>query len=173
MKRLFVDMDGTLCEFKAVTELEQLYEKGYFRNLKPQENVVEAVREMCKSKEYEVYVLSAVLTDSEYALDEKNEWLNDFLPEIDESHRIFTPCGQDKKDYIENLTATDFLLDDYTKNLLSWEPPATGIKLLNGINDTHGTWKSHKLAHTTTPDELRTQIEKIMEVSRTPKVRLR
>ena len=173
MKRLFVDMDGTLCEFKAVTQLEQLYEKGYFERLKPQENVVDAVRQMCRSSNYEVYILSAVLTDSPYALDEKNGWLDRYLPEIDDSHRIFTPCGQDKKDFIPDISPDDYLLDDYTKNLLNWEPPAKGIKLLNGINDTHGTWKSSRLSHTTEPGQLQKQIEEIMSVGRTVKSRQR
>ena len=44
--RLFVDMDGTLAEFKQVDALESLYEEGYFRSLKPQENVVEAIRSL-------------------------------------------------------------------------------------------------------------------------------
>lgn len=36
-QRLFVDMDGTLAEFKPVDTLEVLYEKDYFLNLKPNE----------------------------------------------------------------------------------------------------------------------------------------
>ena len=42
--RLYVDMDGTLAEFKKVDTLEKLYEKGYFLNLEPHMNVVEAIR---------------------------------------------------------------------------------------------------------------------------------
>ena len=38
--RLFVDMDGTLAEFRSVDTLETLYEKGYFAELRPQETVV-------------------------------------------------------------------------------------------------------------------------------------
>lgn len=44
-QRLFVDIDGTLTVFNPVVEFEALYEKGYFLNLAPQANVVEAVRE--------------------------------------------------------------------------------------------------------------------------------
>ena len=83
-KRLFVDMDGTLAVFKPVDELETLYEQGYFLNLQPQENVVEAIREIItKHPEIEVNILSAYLSDSEYALAEKNKWLDRYLPEID------------------------------------------------------------------------------------------
>ena len=37
--RLFVDMDGTLAEFRKVTALEELYERGYFSGLRPQDQL--------------------------------------------------------------------------------------------------------------------------------------
>lgn len=148
-QRLFVDMDGTLAVFKPVDEMETLYEEGYFLNLTPQENVVEAIRKIvAEHPEIEVNILSAYLTDSKYALQEKNEWLDKYLPEIDKNHRIFVPCGTDKKEGIrEGIRSNDFLLDDYTKNLNEWQPPARGIKLLNGINHTRGTWPYDRLRH--------------------------
>ncbi|MCM1327940.1 MAG: hypothetical protein NC253_00730 [Ruminococcus sp.] len=141
-KRLFVDMDGTLAEFKVVDTLERLYEPHYFERLKPNMNVVEAVKDIVKNRpEIDVYILSAVLTDSKYALYEKKNWLKEYLPEIPEDRCIFPPCGSDKKDFIPNgIRSDDFLLDDYSLNLNSWEPPARGIKLLNGINGNNGTW---------------------------------
>lgn len=139
--RLFIDMDGTLAEFKSIDALEQLYEEDYFLSLKPLENVVQAVKILIKEHpELEVCILSAFLTDSPFALQEKNKWLDTYLPEVDEAHRIFTPCGQDKKNYID-IREQDVLLDDYTHNLTLWQPPARGIKLLNGINHTKGSWK--------------------------------
>ena len=51
--RLFVDMDGTLAEWQSpvASSEEQLYRilksRGYFRNLRPHTNVVEAVRKLC------------------------------------------------------------------------------------------------------------------------------
>ena len=139
--RLYVDMDGTLAEFKSVTYEEQLFEKNYFSNLKPFKNVVGAIKKIIsEDNDIEVYILSAYLTDSKYALNEKNMWLDRYLPEIDKEHRIFVPCGSDKKECIENLCADDFLLDDYTVNLIQWDPPGSGIKLINDINHTHGTW---------------------------------
>lgn len=148
-KRLFVDMDGTLAVFTPVDELETLYEQGYFLNLQPQENVVAAIKEIItKHPEIEVNILSAYLSDSKYALEEKNKWLDKYLPEIDSKHRIFVPCGTDKKEAIQNgVSRDDFLLDDYTKNLNEWQPPARGIKLLNGINHTRGTWPYDRIRH--------------------------
>ena len=141
-QRLFVDMDGTLAVFKPVDEMETLYEKGYFLNLEPHENVVAAVKEIiAKNSDIEVNILSAYLSDSKYALQEKNAWLDKYLPEIDREHRVFVPCGTDKKEGIrDGIRKDDFLLDDYTKNLNEWQPPARGIKLLNGINHSRGTW---------------------------------
>lgn len=145
--RLFVDMDGTLAEFKVVDTLEKLYEKGYFLNLQPNENVVSAIEVIQKDyPEVEVYIMSSVLSDSKYALTEKNEWLDKYLPSIDAEHRIFPPCGENKVDYIpDGVRESDCLLDDYTQNLTLWQPPAKGIKLLNGINHSKGTWQDNRI----------------------------
>ncbi len=153
--RLFVDMDGTLAVFNQIDKLETLYEQGYFVNLTPQVNVVDAVRMVQARDEIEVFVLSAVLTDSKYAQVEKNEWLNIYLPEIDERHRIFVPCGEDKTMYVpDKILEEDVLLDDYTVNLNAWEPPAKGLKLLNGINGTKGTWQKSRISIEHSADEL-------------------
>lgn len=152
--RLFIDMDGTLAEFKKIDTLEQLYEEHYFLSLKPLENVVQAVKILIKEHpELEVYILSAFLTDSAFALQEKNKWLDTYLPEVDKAHRIFTPCGQDKKNYID-IREQDVLLDDYTHNLSLWQPPARGIKLLNGINHTKRTWKGACIQYDKEAEEL-------------------
>lgn len=147
-KRLFVDLDGTLAVFKPVDTLEVLYEKKYFLNLQPQQTVVDAIKYiMKKHPEIEVNILSAVLSDSKYALEEKNNWIDRYLPEITSEHRLFPLCGESKRDFIDGgISASDFLLDDYTVNLNEWEPPARGIKLMNGINGTKGTWKSEKIS---------------------------
>ena len=41
--RLFVDMDGTLAKWNEVQYEEQLLEEGYYRNLKPNQKVVDEV----------------------------------------------------------------------------------------------------------------------------------
>lgn len=166
-QRLFVDMDGTLAVFKPVDEMETLYEEGYFFNLTPQENVVEAIREIALNHpDIEVNILSAYLTDSKYALQEKNEWLDKHLPEIDRNHRVFVPCGTDKKEGIKDVRSNDFLLDDYTKNLNEWQPPARGIKLLNGINHTRGSWPHDRIRHDRESKTLASCIVSIMRDER-------
>lgn len=101
-------------------------------------------------------------------MEEKNKWIEFYLPEIDLAHRIFPPCGEDKKKYIptkeeESEKSCNFLLDDYTKNLTLWESPYVGIKLLNNINNTHGTWKGKKVPYDMHPPLLAEQIAKIIK----------
>lgn len=162
--RLFVDMDGTLTVFTPQPDASALYTKGYFLNLAPQVNVIEAVRKLNtdKYKGMEVFTLSAYLADSPYALEEKDRWIEEHLPEIDKSHRLFVTCGRNKKDIVDGgVRPTDFLLDDYTKNLVSWNP-GHGIKLLNGINHTKGSWKYDSIRYDRDPDVIANLIYFIM-----------
>ena len=163
-QRLFVDMDGTLAVFNKLETLEDLYEQGYFLNLAPHVNVVGAIKHIVKTEpRVQVRILSAVLTDSDYAFDEKNAWLDRHLPEITRVHRIFVPCGSDKKGHARGGVAKeDFLLDDYTQNLLLWEAAGRGIKLLNGINNTRGTWTGDRIRFDKHPAELARDILDIM-----------
>lgn len=164
LQRLFVDMDGTLAVFTPVNVLEHLYEPGFFGNSKPIDTVVEAIKQVIRGHpEIEVNILSAYLTDSPYALVEKNAWLDQFLPEIDQEHRIFLPCGSNKKDFIKGgIQPNDYLIDDYTQNLLNWRLE-NGIKLLNGINHTHGTWRYSRLRFDKSPVELASNIVDIIQ----------
>ena len=158
--RLFVDMDGTLTRFLPQASLNDLYQKGYFLNLPPQENVVEAVKIIVKEHpEIEVFALTAFLADSGYAYMEKKAWLDAVLPQIDAAHRIFVPNGSDKKQYVRNFSEMDVLLDDHTPNLNRWAP-ARGIKLINDINNKNGSWKGEKVSY---DEEPRALAEKIVD----------
>lgn len=153
--RLFVDMDGTLAVFHPAMALEELYEPGYFAGLEPQENVLRAVGTLARGQpNVKVYILSAVLSDSPYALEEKNAWLDRHLPEVGGASRLFSPYGTDKKLLIPGgVRSTDFLLDDYTHNLIQWSP-GRGIKLLNNINHTRGTWQGDRIRYDKPPEEI-------------------
>ncbi len=141
-KRVFIDMDGVLCEYNRVKDLKELERKGYFRELAPISGNVEAVKKLAASEEYDVYVLSAVIPGiREEATREKNEWLNEHLPVIAPDHRIFTLCGQNKADAVGQVTENDVLCDDYSLNLRNWcTSGGKGIKILNGINGKNGTY---------------------------------
>lgn len=153
--RLFVDMDGTIAKWNNVA-FEQLYEKGYYRNLEPDNDILQEVKMFIETG-FDVYILSAYLPDvkdektgklikKSYALDEKKEWVREYLPELKEKNAIFVPYGTNKAEYLRDnyspVYKNDYLLDDYTKNLDEWTGyGGTGIKYKNGINGTKGTWK--------------------------------
>lgn len=141
---IFVDMDGTIARWNNNVMYNQLFEKGYYSNLKP-ENFLDVIRELVQNTP-NVYILTCYLIKSKYALDEKNEWLDKWLPELSLDHRIFVPDGESKAKFFTQryrpIRKEDILIDDYTKNLIEWELfGGTGVKYLNGINHTKGTWQ--------------------------------
>lgn len=147
--RIFVDMDGTLAKWNNV-EFEQLFEEGYFRNLEPNVDIVNEVRELIRQGE-NVYVLSCYLTESNYAKEEKQQWLKQYLPQLHNEKQIFVPFGTNKAEYLKEhyspITNEDYLVDDYTQNLLEWKQyGGIGVKYLNGINHTRGTWQGLRVA---------------------------
>lgn len=167
--RLFVDLDGTLAEWRQLhIDLSQyedatsvhdvvsqiIRQPGYYRSLTPYKHVVEAIRYICQCMpQIEVYSLSCY-PDNCNALAEKDEWIDKFIPEIDKEHRIFVPDGQPKKLYVpDKIRDNDFLLDDYTQNLLAWNP-GQGIKLYNGLNGNNRTWKGNALNYNSNPTKL-------------------
>lgn len=117
--RLFIDMDGTLYAF-ADEHTCEMYNKGFFANLPLNVTIAEAIHAL--AKEYELFILSAILTDSKFALKEKKQALKRDFPEISESHYIFVPCGYDKRQAIKDYDIqTDILIDDYTPNFRNWK----------------------------------------------------
>lgn len=140
--RFFIDMDGTLAEWRDIKSNSELYQKGYYESLKPNNYLLEEVKNLIKEGK-DIYILSSFLSDSDYALKEKNIWLNKYLPELPIQKRIFIPYGDVKYKYLPSkITSFDYLIDDHTKNLLDWkEAGGTGIKFLNGINHIKGVWQ--------------------------------
>lgn len=138
-KRLFVDMDGTLARFHdQVNYLERMFEKDFFRDLEPFENMVEGVRHFIRNNpDVEVYILSAkVLGEPPYCEMEKHAWMDKHLPEIPAERRIFTEMGRPKAEYIPGgVTKNDYILDDYNKGLNQWMyDGGSAIKCHNNIN---------------------------------------
>lgn len=151
--RVFIDMDGTLARFhdefdyenahKEVS-LERMFEKGFFANLKPFENMISGLNEIIKefSDKCEFFILSACVDgEPPYCKAEKNEWLDRYLPDIPRENRIFTKVGAPKSDYVENISEKDILIDDYNRSLRQWKAAGgTGVKCVNNINH-HGLGK--------------------------------
>lgn len=138
-------MDGTLTKWKDVSSIEELLEQGFYLNLESCENMIKAVQYLVEKQE-DIYILSAYLSESKYALEEKKEWLDRYLPCISESKRIFCPVGESKIKYAseslhEEISNQWILLDDYSVNLHDWNSHGGyGIKCFNGINGNNGTW---------------------------------
>lgn len=139
-KRLFVDMDGVLAEWRTDKTTEDTYEKDYFKNLSPYQNVLSAVKEIAEIyPEISVNILSAVFPDNPYAIADKTQWLKRYLPEIGTENIFFVDCGCKKTDVCSEMTKDDILLDDYNNNLIDWrENGGTAIKIYNGVNSNNG-----------------------------------
>jgi len=138
-KRLLVDMDGTLARFHDEDRyLERMFEKDFFRELQPFENMVEGIRQfMADHPDVEVFIVSArVIGEPPYCEVEKNAWLDRYLPEVDKAHRIYTDMGRSKAEYLPGgATKDDYLLDDYNKGLnLFMYDGGSAIKCHNNIN---------------------------------------
>lgn len=138
-------MDGTLAKWNNVS-FEELFKEGYYRNLEPNLNVVKTINRMLENGE-NIYILSAYLLESKYAKKEKEEWLQEYIPNLRKENYILIPYGENKVNFMEkSITEDDILLDDYTKNLEDWTMHGgTAVKLLNGINHTKGTWHGKKV----------------------------
>lgn len=178
--RVFIDIDGTLARFHDVDKhfIEAMWQEGFYRELKPFENMVEGAALFVRSHpEVDVYILSAVLdTEPPFAEKEKNEWLDHYLPEVDRDHRIFTKAGHDKSEYIWDLSRDDYLLDDYNRNLREFEAAgANAVKFRNDINhrgegayggEKGALWAGNMVNYDSSPEEICAQLEAIMGLAR-------
>ena len=162
--RVFIDMDGVICEYNPAAELSDLEKSGYFRSLKPCRRVIRAVRHLLSVKNVDVYILSAVLPQCAAESEkEKNEWLDRYLPEIGPKNRIFTLCGESKAEAVHGLCEKDVLCDDYSVNLQEWvQNGGRGIKILNGINGLSGTFTGGPRVHIRKKGDLKTAVEDVL-----------
>lgn len=55
-KNLFIDMDGTLCDFIPCSDVDILYEEGYFFNLNPRVEFIEAIKGYIKETTLTTYI---------------------------------------------------------------------------------------------------------------------
>ncbi len=184
MPRLFVDMDGTLAEWRNITLKidtdedrakvldilnEILLTPGYYSSLKPHEAMIEAVKELAEM-DFEIYILSCAIEKDGIPspITEKIEWLKQYLPFIPEDHRIFVPDGKNKADYIPGgISANDFLLDDYTKNLKDFENAGgSGIKVCNYVNGSKGRWTGSSVSISYRPEEIASAVRQIVSEGR-------
>lgn len=169
MKKLYIDMDGTLANFyEDCLCLEKMWEEGFFRNLKPYPNIVESVK-LFKEKhpEVEIFIASSVI-DTKYCAKEKSEWLDKYLPEIDLNHRFFPGVGISKATVVANINKDVYLLDDYNIGLKMFEDDGgQGIKFKNNINHKGKVgqlWDGAIISYDMNPKEFVRNMETIMEL---------
>ena len=144
MKRLFIDLDGTVAKFNVRNALERFdKEIGFFANLGAYKGI-EAINEMALLKN--VYVISA--SPNNQADIDKMIWLNKYLPNIPKENITLCRLGENKAKIIENkynliIDSNCYLLDDYSKNLFEWVANGgIGIKRLTSVADnSRGLWK--------------------------------
>ena len=142
---LYVDMDGTLCEFDSSKTIEEVAAPGYCRNLNPIENVINAITTIPKIfTNIEVRILSAYINEN--AIIDKMYWLRKNLGADFAENALFVPCGTDKSIVIDKEEDISFLLDDFSTNLHGWaKGGGIGIKVFNGINGNNGTWNGYSI----------------------------
>ncbi len=88
---------------------EYINEKGFFRDLKPIEGAIDAVKTL--QTKYEIYIVSAAM-EFPNSLEDKYYWLQDYFPFITWKNVIF--CG-------EKIVNCDIMIDDRIKNFIDFE----------------------------------------------------
>ena len=144
MKKIFLDLDGTLAKFNVPNALERFdKEEGFFSKLGAYKGI-ESINELAKNNN--LFVISA--SPNEQADKDKMIWIEKYLPNIDINNITICRIGENKAKIIQdkyNITINEqcYLLDDYTKNLNEWENfGGKGIKRLTFVSDnSRKLWK--------------------------------
>lgn len=144
MKKIFLDLDGTVAKFNVRNALKRFdNEIGFFANLGAYKGI-ESVNELAKSGI--VYIISA--SPNTQADNDKMIWINKYLPNVPLENITMCRVGENKAKIIENkysmsISQECYLLDDYTKNLQEWVANGgTGIKRLTSVADNStGKWQ--------------------------------
>lgn len=127
IKRIAFDMDGTIADLYGTDGwLDCLInQKPIFNKLKPMLNMLElnSILRKLKNKGYEVMVITwlpkkATKEYKDQCRAEKHEWLQEFLPEVQEIHavRYGAPKHRVTKDLEDCL-----LFDDIEEIRIKWE----------------------------------------------------
>ena len=137
MKKIFVDMDGTIARFNIKNALQNFAtQEDFFSKLKAYKNI-NSINELAKCGN--IYIISA--SPNENADMHKIIWLQKYLPNLKKENITICRIGENKAKVIQekyNITIdnTCMLLDDYTKNLVEWEEyGGKGIKRITSVAD--------------------------------------
>ena len=153
-------MDGTLARFHEHRNFAyEMYSEGFFLNLRPYQEVCDAVNALAEEMDTDLFILSSAATCRSNIPKQKREWIRKHLPCVKPENIVFLPLDIPKSSV---LHVGDILLDDYNKNLRDWESyGGKAIKLVNDIND-HGItspkWQGRRVRYDQTPDLIKSQI---------------
>ena len=147
MKKIFLDLDGTLAKFNVKNALNRFEtEKGFFAKLGAYKGI-EVINEIAKAGN--VYIISA--SPNIQADIDKMTWIEKYLPNIPKNHIVICRCGECKALVLRRLglviDKNCYLLDDYTKNLTEWESVGgVGIKRITKVADnSRKLWKGFEI----------------------------
>lgn len=108
-KRIYIDMDGVLCDFYkaylAKKSIEYYYPQslyGFFRNLEPIEDAIESFKLL--TEHYDVWILTSPSVHNPLSYSEKREWV--------EKHLGFEACNKLILSPNKSLFIGDYLIDD-------------------------------------------------------------
>lgn len=144
MRKIFLDLDGTLAKFNVKNALKRFdNEVGFFARLGAYKGI-EKINELATRAD--VYIISA---SPNFQADwDKLVWIKKYLPNVKNQNIVICRVGENKAKVIENklgfkVDKNCYLLDDYTKNLTEWETVGgVGVKRLTSVADNStGKWK--------------------------------
>ena len=147
MKKIFLDLDGTLAKFNVRNALQRFdNEIGFFAKLGAYKGI-ETINELAKNGN--VYIISA--SPNKQADFDKMTWIEKYLNNIPKANRLICRVGENKAEYLKTkgiqIDKNCYLLDDYTKNLTEWETVGgVGIKRITKVADNSTKkWKGLEL----------------------------
>lgn len=107
-KIVFVDMDNVIADFdgaiaKVVHDPPEMFEPGFFRNLKVMPGAKEGVAALLQNPNLKVYIGTKHTTKTDYSPSEKVGWIREHFPSLLKRMFIVTD---------KHLLRGDYLVDD-------------------------------------------------------------